>query len=249
MIERQKTPNIIFSRENIKRTVPTMFLRENIERTVPVMFFLENIKRTVPVMFAMFLVCGVLAFTACGGGQAAPQGQGAEAEAPNVVELTVPAVFFDGDDGFDMGGGGLSPGGGGLKAGDDLADYIRENDFIDAKWNGDGSLTIAMSLQRFETFKKDMVDNTTRALSDIVEDEAYPFVLGFEAAPEFKTVTMLVDRTGFELSGAGAGFLPILVGITVGMYRGFVGEDEFYTVVIADAKTGDTIEWLDFPVR
>jgi len=106
-----------------------------------------------------------------------------------------------------------------------------------------------MSLQRFESFRNTMIENTNKALNDLVEDDDYPFVLGFEATPEFKNVTILVDRVGYGIGGIRAAYLPILIGMTVGMYRGFVGEDEFYTVVIADAKTGEKIEWIDFPIE
>jgi len=192
----------------------------------------------------ILLIIVLLGFSSCGGGQAGAPTQEAPVpdEADYAVVLTIPAVFFEeGENVFSFGGEGLSPG-------DDLKDYIADNDFIGAEWNSDGSLTIAMSIPRFETFKKDMIENTYRALNDIVEDDAFPFVLGFEATEEFKTVTMLVDRTGYGLSGANAAFLPVLVGLTVGMYRGFVGEDEYYTVIIADIATGERIEWIDFPI-
>jgi len=194
-------------------------------------------RKTIAALIAFVL----LALTACGGGQAeAPLPEPDDDE--YAVILTIPAVFFEeGENAFSFGGEGLRPG-------DDLEDYIKDNDFLEAAWNEDGSLTIAMSLARYDSFKADMVANTTRALSDIVGSDDFPFVLSFEATEEFKTVTMLVDRTGYKLGGTSAAFLPILVGTTVGMYRGFTGSDEFYTVVIADFATGERIEWIDFPL-
>jgi len=190
---------------------------------------------------AILIAFAFLALTACGDGQAeAPLPEPDDDE--YAVVLTIPAVFFEeGETPFKFGSEGLSPG-------DDLEDYVKDNDFLEAAWNEDDSLTIAMSLARYDSFKADMVANTTRALSDIVESGDFPFVKSFEAAAEFKTVTMLVDRAGYKLGGASAAFLPILVGTTVGMYRGFVGDDEFYTVVIADFATGERIEWIDFPL-
>jgi len=194
-------------------------------------------KKAIIVLIAF----AFLALTACGGGQAeAPLPEPDDDE--YAVVLTIPAVFFEeGETPFKFGSEGLKPG-------DDLEGYIKDNDFLEAAWNGDGSLTIAMSLDRYDLFKADMVENTTRALSDIVESGDFPYVLSFEATEEFNTVTMFVDRTGYKLGGASAEFLPILVGTTVGMYRGFTGGDEFYTVVIADFATGDRIEWIDFPL-
>jgi len=203
---------------------------------------MKNTKKLLALMVALVLIS---ALAACGGSKSdtsVPEGPATE-EIPLAIELTIPAAFFE------ESGGDFIISGDGLKAGDDLSDYIRENEFIDAHWNDDGSLTVAMSLLRFESFKNDMIDNTSRALSDLVEDDEYPFVVGFEATEEFKIVTMLVDRTGYENGGMPAAFLPILVGVTVGMYRGFVGEDEYYSVIIADAETGEKIERIEFPLE
>ena len=183
--------------------------------------------------FLLLLVIVIFALSACGGGQAAAP---APEEPPLVVDLTVPAAYFESKDD-------------GLQPGDDLADYIVENDFLDAHWNSDGSLTITMTLLRFESFKENMIKNTEQALVDLVDDDTFPFVLGFEATTEFKIVTILVDRAGFESGGAKSAFLPVLVGVTVGMYRGFVGEDEYYSVIIADAVTGEKIEGMNFPIE
>jgi len=187
------------------------------------------------ILLLLPIIC-LFAFTSCGGGQpgSAQAGSGA-AEPLRAVELTIPAVFFEEDE-------GLTPG-------DDLTEYIRENDFNDAAWNADGSMTISMSLERFESFKESMIESTNMALSGIVKSAEYPFVLGYEATAEFKITTILVDRAGHSMGGMNAAFLPVFVGITVGMYRGFVGEDEYYSVIIADAETGKRIEGIDFPIK
>jgi len=184
----------------------------------------------------------LLSLTGCGGQPSASAGAAPE-ELPLAVDLTIPAVFFEGSAGESI----MSVRG--LKAGDDLEEYIEGNGFLDAHWNDDGSLTVTMSIPRFESFKKDMVDNTNRALNDLVEDDEYPFVLGFEATEEFQTTTIIVDRAAFENGGTPAAFLPIYVGVTIGMYRGFVGEDEFYSVMIVDSVTGDRIGGIDFPIE
>ena len=183
----------------------------------------------------------LLALTACGCG-ATPKAPAPE-ELPLAVDLTIPAVFFEGSAGESV----MSVRG--LKAGDELEEYIEGNGFLGAHWNDDGSLTVSMSLPRFESFKQDMVDNTNRALNDLIEDDEYPFVFGFEATEEFKTTTMIVDGEAFESGGTPAAFLPVYVGVIIGMYRGFVGEDEFHSVIIVDSVTGDKIVGIDFPIE
>jgi len=204
------------------------------------MIIMANMKKMIVIVIVGLL----FSLAGCGGGQGAaspaegPSGPAAVDPDDYAVDLTIPAAFFEGDDGED-----------GLRPGDDLEDYIRENGFLDAHWDIGGSLTVTMTVQRFHVFKQTMIENTNLALSDLVEDEALPFVVGYEAAEEFKTVTILVDREGFEGGGMKADFLPMYVGVTVGMYRGFVGEDGFYSVIIADAATGVVIERLDFPLE
>lgn len=133
---------------------------------------------------------------------------------------------------------------------EDLSDfneeeYLAENEGIKAvKVNEDGSLTLTMSKRKHEELINEMKEEVELSLSELIESEDTPYIKGVEYSKGFREVKLSVDREAYEDA---FDLTPLFVGISVGMYQVYAGE-EFYTkIIIEDLDTGDEINSVVYP--
>ncbi|MCF6461597.1 hypothetical protein [Clostridium sp. Cult3] len=133
---------------------------------------------------------------------------------------------------------------------DDVSDfneeeYIAENEGIKAaKINEDGSVTLTMTKKKHEEIVSEMKEEVTTSLSELTESEDTPYIKEVEYSKDFKEVKLSVDREAYEDA---FDLTPLFVGILVGTYQVYAGE-EFYTeVIIEDVATGVEINSIVYP--
>ena len=133
---------------------------------------------------------------------------------------------------------------------DDVSDfneeeYIAENEGIKAaKINEDGSVTLTMTKKKHEEIVSEMKEEVTTSLSELTESEDTPYIKEVEYNKDFKQVMLSVDREAYEDA---FDLTPLFVGILVGTYQAYAGE-EFYTeVIIKDVDTGIEINSIVYP--
>ena len=133
---------------------------------------------------------------------------------------------------------------------DDVSDfneeeYIAENEGIKAaKINEDGSVTLTMTKKKHEEIVSEMKEEVITSLSELTESEDTPYIKEVEYSKNFKEVKLSVDREAYEDA---FDLTPLLVGILVGTYQVYAGE-EFYTeVIIEDVATGVEINSIVYP--
>lgn len=124
-------------------------------------------------------------------------------------------------------------------------EYIAENEGIKAaKINEDGSLTLTMTKKKHEEIVSEMKEEVIASLSGLIESEDTPYIKEVEYNKDFKQVMLSVDREAYEDA---FDLTPLFVGILVGTYQAYVGE-EFYTeVIIKDVDTGVEINSIVYP--
>ena len=124
-------------------------------------------------------------------------------------------------------------------------EYIAENEGIKAaKINEDGSLTLTMTKKRHEENVSEMKEEVITSLSELTESEDTPYIKEVEYNKDFKQVMLSVDREAYEDA---FDLTPLFVGILVGTYQAYAGE-EFYTeVIIKDVDTGIEINSIVYP--
>lgn len=133
---------------------------------------------------------------------------------------------------------------------DDVSDfneeeYIAENEGIKAaKINEDGSVTLTMTKKKHGEIVSEMKEEVTTSLSELTESEDTPYIKEVEYSKNFKEVKLSVDREAYEDA---FDLTPLFVGILVGTYQVYAGE-EFYTeVIIEDVATGVEINSIVYP--
>lgn len=124
-------------------------------------------------------------------------------------------------------------------------EYIAENEGIKAaKINEDGSLTLTMTKKKHEEIVSEMKEEVITSLSGLIESEDTPYIKEVEYNKDFKQVMLSVDREAYEDA---FDLTPLFVGILVGTYQVYAGE-EFYTeVIIKDVDTGVEINSIVYP--
>lgn len=124
-------------------------------------------------------------------------------------------------------------------------EYIAENEGVKAvKINEDGSITLTMTKKKHEEIVNEMKDEVEASLSELIESEDTPYIKGIKHNKDFREVKIIVDRDAYEDA---FDLTPFAVGITVGMYQAYSG-DEFYTkIIIEDVDTGEEIGSVIYP--
>ena len=210
-------------------------------------------------LLIIFMVAVIVSFTACA--NAANDGEkkndigveaeataenpqsasiGSVAEGSGTVDLTLPAVIF-----------GMATGEENLSPGIDLTDYLRRNNFTGARWNADHSLTVTMTKERYTQYKADMSGAVEETLDGLL---TYPYVDMIEKAPDYKTVTIMVDCAIFEEDGIDSAddlmsyYQIPMVGSYINVYRMFVGLDNEYSITIEDSVSGRRLGRIVYPL-
>ena len=158
----------------------------------------------------------------------------------STVDLTLPPIIL-----------GMSTGEENLAPGVDLADYARRKDFISAKWNKDLSITVTMTTDRYKKYQTDMSVQIEGILEGLLTDT---YVVSIEKAPDYKTVSVVVDRAALEEAGIVSAeglvsfyHIPMLASY-INVYRMFVGVDNEFSVTVSDSETGVRLCGIDYPL-
>jgi hypothetical protein len=134
-----------------------------------------------------------------------------------------------------------------LKPGDDTSEYVKENGYNSATWNDDGSLTINVSKEKFEEMKADAQKSIDDELKATEDDPERPYIETITHSPDYKEVTITVDKDGYEDAVAIFEATPSLIGFGITMNQPYLGETPGVTINIVDSKTGDVIDSVDYP--
>lgn len=145
------------------------------------------------------------------------------------VDITLPASMFEDEDMTKF----------------DEAEYLKETGFTAAKVNADGSVTVTMTKSKHKEVMADMEKQVEEAFSELVEGKDTMHIKEITHTPDFKTVTVKVDRAGYE--AAVFDFTPFQIGLLGSVYQSFAGEEIKVTTVIKDENTGEEIQSFIFP--
>ena len=127
----------------------------------------------------------------------------------------------------------------------DLEAYKSENGISAAEQNPDGSITVTMTKKQHTELLGEIKSNAEESFSELIESDSTPYVKSIQHTDNFKTITVQVDRAGYE--EALFDLTPFIVGISGSMYQVFVGDEPHVEVVVYDAATGDVIQTSIFP--
>lgn len=144
------------------------------------------------------------------------------------VEVTIPPIFFDGED----------------------PEQIAENvdNAEEATVNDDGSITYKMSKAQHEEMMAEVGTSVEEATTTITESGDYPSIQSIETSDNYDQFTVQVDREAFENSFDG--FATMTLGVIGSMYQLINGEDpDSYEVNIdmEDAETGEVFNTITYP--
>lgn len=144
------------------------------------------------------------------------------------VEVTIPPIFFDGEDPEQ------------IAANVDNAEEATVND--------DGSITYKMSKAQHEEMMAEVGTSVEEATATITESGDYPSIQSIETSDNYDQFIVQVDREAYENSFDG--FATMTLGVVGSMYQLINGEDpDSYEVNIdmEDAETGEVFNTITYP--
>ncbi|MBR2048313.1 MAG: zinc ribbon domain-containing protein [Oscillospiraceae bacterium] len=144
------------------------------------------------------------------------------------VEITLPGSMFENEDMTTF----------------DPEIYAEENNFLSAKINEDGSVTIKMTRSRHNELLKEMSDSLDASFAELIEGEDTPYIKEITHNDDFSVVTIRVDRAAYENSWD---FTPLTVSISAMFYQAFLDMDYHVEIIILDVDTGDVINTSVYP--
>ena len=143
------------------------------------------------------------------------------------VTITLPASMFENESNFDP------------KA------YNEEQGFKETILNEDGSVSITMTKKKHDELMKEMKKGIDETFSELIESEYTPYIKKITSDKNFSTVTVEVDKTGYE--SAMLEMTPFLVGLSAMSYQQYNGTDLHCEIIIKDASTGDNLKTIVYP--
>ena len=144
------------------------------------------------------------------------------------VELTLPASAFEEGD--------LST--------FDTNKYVKKQGFKSAKVNTDGSVTVTMTNARYKKLLADMQADTEASYRELIKGEESPYIKSITHDEGFKTVTVEVERKGYD--SAKFPVSPLAVGVIANYYQEFTGGDIHTKVILKYSDTGEIISTTDY---
>lgn len=146
------------------------------------------------------------------------------------VDITLPASMFSEED---------------MTAFDADA-YAKEEGFVKAVLNNDGSVTVTMTKGKHKELLKEMTTSLEESFGELVEAETTPYIKEISHNDDFSAVTVKVDRAGYE--SAIFEMTPFIVGMSAMIYQAFLDMEPVCVITITDAETGDTLNSVTYPV-
>lgn len=132
-----------------------------------------------------------------------------------------------------------------LSVGDDLTNFIQDNNISNATWNEDGSLTISMSEERFTAWKAEHEAILVELFSLMAEDSFLTYIDKIEPSEDFTQVKIFVDKVEYEEEVVDSSFLEL--GFAVMYFQAFTGVDPYVEIILVDKKTSEEFEKFVFP--
>lgn len=124
-------------------------------------------------------------------------------------------------------------------------EYLKENKGIkSAKLNEDKSLTVVMTKSKHDELVKEMKKGMEDTINELIESEEMAYIKDIKYSKDFKEINILVEKEAYENS---IDLTSLMLGISVGMYQAYSGE-EFETIInTKDADSGETISTETYP--
>lgn len=145
------------------------------------------------------------------------------------VEITLPDVFFEGED-------------------IDSVIANAEEDGMEVTKNEDGSLTYKVSKAKHEELMNELETSITESVEDMINSEDYISIKDITYNKKFSEFTLLVDKNAYENSFDG--FAVLGLGMSGAMYQLFNGADiDNYNVkiIVKDESTQEVIAEANYP--
>lgn len=196
------------------------------------------LKKTLSIILALSMIFGIVGCAHPANSDNTGSNQTGQPENnPSILEelftkeITLHADFFSGEDMETF----------------DADAYAKEQGFISAKANEDGSVTVAMTNKKYDELLASTANSIETSLSELVGAEDTPYIKGFTHNDNFTEVTIKVDRAAYE--NTFIDMTPLVVATLVVFYHS-IAEIEFHvTVNIMDNDTGEIIGTTSFPVE
>lgn len=144
------------------------------------------------------------------------------------VEIILPASMFEGQDMSDF----------------DTDEYVKENGFIDAVVNDDGSITVTMTKAKHKELLKEMAVSMDESFAAFIEAADTPYIKEITHNDDFSSIVIKVDRAGYENA---FDFTAFTVGFSAMFYQAFLDMEYHVEVSVIDADTGDVIGTTVYP--
>ncbi len=190
--------------------------------------------------FVALTLSACLLFSACG---AKPDG-GAEQEADALpeaglqvdenlltVDILFPASFYEDTD---------------MSTFDPEA-YAEENGFKKVVVNEDGTVLVTMSKAKHREIMDDLLRQIEESYAEIVRGEDTEYVAAIDHTDDFRKISIVVDREGFDNAGIAAAFLPLQLYVQSSMYQIFNGDEIYSEISFVDASTNKVMSSVVYP--
>ena len=194
-------------------------------------------KKITSIILAIFLLLSFAGCTqkpndtAAGNSNSATESQSDKIETDEklfTVDITLPASLFEDQD---------------MSAFDAEA-YAKEQGFLSAKVNEDGSVSVTMTKNKHNELLTLMAESLDSSFAEFVNAEDTPYIKEISHNDDFTAVTMKVDKAAYEKA---FDFTPFVIGVSVAMYQAFIEAEYHVDITIVDAATGDTINTVSYP--
>ncbi len=122
--------------------------------------------------------------------------------------------------------------------------YANEQGFKEVVVNEDGSVSITMSKSKHNELMTEMKTSLDQTFMDLVEAEDTPYIKAVTASDGYTTVTVDVDKAGYE---SAFDMTPFMIGISAMMYQQYDGSELHCEVIIRDFDSGETLKSIVYP--
>ena len=120
----------------------------------------------------------------------------------------------------------------------------QENGFKEAVLNEDGSVTITMSKRMHNELMAEYETTINEMFEEMVEAEETPYIKSITSTEGYETVTMLVDKEGYENTWD---MTPLNIYLNVALFQTFDNIDPYCEVIVEDVETGEILNSFIYP--
>lgn len=144
------------------------------------------------------------------------------------VDITLPASMFEGEDMSTF----------------DTDAYVKENGFLSAAVNDDGSVTVTMTKSKHKELIDEMSASLDTSFAEFVEAEDTPYIKEISHNDDFSSIVIKVKRAEYENAWD---FTAFSVGVSAMFFQAFLDMEYHVEVAVIDVDTGETIESVVYP--